>query len=253
MPHTPSITNAALTRQLFAIAAVLLVCSLGWDMAGLDLSTMRSLGNADGFPLRHDWWLESILHDSVAKIARIPFIVLLINIWRPLPVLGLLAELPRRDRAALAINVLISALSVSLIKQASLTSCPWSLGEFGGTAEYVSHWAWGMPDGGGGRCFPGGHSTTAFCFAGIAIPFMADPSAARRRLGRWLLAGLLAGGVMLGGVQIVRGAHYPSHIFWAASLSWLVTCVVWSAWREWDRRATSRASAPVPAQRDRQQ
>jgi len=97
-----------------------------------------------------------------------------------------------------------------LLKLGSLTSCPWSLAEFGGTATYVSHWAFGQADGGPGRCFPAGHATAAFCFLpGWFILRRAAPVAARR----WLIATLFAGAVLTM-VQVVRGAHYVSHSLW---------------------------------------
>ena len=63
-------------------------------------------------------------------------------------------------------------LVVSLIKRASLTSCPWDLAEFGGPAQYVSHWVLGLADGGGAHCFPGGHASAALAFVGVALPWL---------------------------------------------------------------------------------
>jgi membrane-associated PAP2 superfamily phosphatase len=103
-----------------------------------------------------------------------------------------------------------------LLKQLSLTSCPWSLAEFGGSARHVSHWAWGVADGGEGRCFPAGHATAAFCFLpGYFALRAAAPVAARR----WLLA-VLGAGAVLGVVQVMRGAHFASHSLWTGWFCW---------------------------------
>ena len=56
----------------------------------------------------------------------------------------------------MALSALLGLAVVSVIKILSNTSCPWDLAEFGGVARYASHWALGVIDGGGGRCFPGG-------------------------------------------------------------------------------------------------
>jgi len=105
---------------------------------------------------------------------------------------------------------------VSSLKSLSATSCPWDLAEFGGVARYASHWALGMVDGGGGRCFPAGHASAGFAFVGGYFALRRrQPRAARL----WLAASLAAG-LVLGGAQQVRGAHFMSHTLWTGWLCW---------------------------------
>lgn len=40
-----------------------------------------------------------------------------------------------------------------------------------------------------------------------------------------MLIGVLAVGVVLGGVQTVRGAHYPSHTLWTGLMCWGIALV----------------------------
>ncbi len=75
--------------------------------------------------------------------------------------------------AGLVLTLLWDAMGLALVlistgKHDSLTNCPWKLQLFGGVAEYRSHWAWGAPDGGSGKCFPGGHASAALAF--LAVP-----------------------------------------------------------------------------------
>lgn len=107
-------------------------------------------------------------------------------------------------------------MAITVLKRLNHTSCPWDLAEFGGVARHVSHWLWGVRDGGAGHCFPAGHASTAFAYlAGWFVLRRSAPRAA----GRWLLGALLAG-MVLGLAQQMRGAHYMSHTLWTAWICW---------------------------------
>lgn len=122
------------------------------------------------------------------------------------------------ERLQMAISALLALAAVSVGKNLSTTSCPWDLAEFGGVARYASHWALGVVDGGGGRCFPAGHASAGFAFVGgyFALRHKA-PAAAR-----WWLAAAVLAGLVLGGAQQVRGAHFMSHTLWTGWLCWTV-------------------------------
>jgi membrane-associated PAP2 superfamily phosphatase len=162
--------------------------------------------------------------------------MLVLNVWRPLPFARGLA---RRERVVWLLATVFAALVVGLVKQRSLTSCPWSLEQFGGAARYVSHWRWGVADGGEGHCFPSGHASAAFSLltGGYALG-AAHPKAARA----WTAAVLLAG-LAFGAAQWVRGAHYVSHALWAGWLCWAAAALSYGA----HRAHSSRRAAPLRA------
>lgn len=82
----------------------------------------------------------------------------------------------------------------------------------------MSHWQWGLADGGPGHCFPAGHAVAAYAFLGMYFLWRGhDVSRARA----WLLA-VLAVGALFGFGQLVRGAHYPSHTLWSAWICWVI-------------------------------
>lgn len=202
----------AFSRLLFVTAAALLLV-LAWDASRLDLPMARLAGNAQGFAWRDDAALVLWLHEVPRFLSWICLVVLAVAIRWPL---GPLRDLRRRDRVQLALTVLASVLAVSLLKTSSRTSCPWDLSEFGGTARYVSHWAWGMRDGGPGRCFPAGHASAALAYVGGWFVL-------RRSMPRaaavWLVVAMLLG-LLLGLAQQWRGAHYMSHTLWTAWVCW---------------------------------
>ncbi len=213
-----------------------------WDLSGLDLAFMQQFGTPQGFALQHSWVLERVLHEGVRQAATGFF--LLIALWTLWPTrwnqprLVALA-LPRRERLAVLLSVTLSLAAVNLIKNSSQTSCPWDLQAFGGTAVYVSHWTWGLTDGGTGRCFPGGHASSAFAFLALSLPWLLPPAGTprRRTVGLRWLAGVLVAGALAGAVQTARGAHYPSHTLWTMVICGGVSLVLWRLMRP--RRATA--------------
>jgi membrane-associated PAP2 superfamily phosphatase len=210
------------------VGAGLLVVVL-WDVAGLDLPLARLYGSPQGFVWRDHWLTGGVLYGGTRMMAWAVFGVLVLGVWWPL---RFVKGLSRRERVWWLGTTLLCAALIPLLKQASSTSCPWSLAEFGGgLARHVSHWALGVDDGGTGRCFPSGHASTAFAFlAGWYALRARAPVAARA----WLIV-TVAAGLGLGWVQMMRGAHYLSHALWTGWVCWSVAALSFhatnAAWR----------------------
>ena len=220
---TPDQTRPVLHRLLW-MSAFALVLALLWDASGWDTAVMHLIAGPEGFTLKSNWWLQTVLHDTAKKLSVVVYLFLWVMVLRPM---GPFRESTRRQRLAVLLGITLSLLAVSLIKQTSLTSCPWSLQDFGGTARYVSHWSLGQSDGGGGQCFPGGHASAAFAFWSVCLPGLMSQQAHRQRRGRWLFAVVLASGALFGLAQTLRGAHYPSHTLWTALICWGVGLVTY--------------------------
>lgn len=226
--------------RLFLWTACSFLLLGAWDFSGLDLGIAHWFGSATGFALTNHWLWRGALHDDILFLPWLVELALLAAIIKPF---GTLKQLSRARRAQLALTTLLALLVVSNIKLHSRSSCPWDLQEFGGVARYVSHWAWGIGDGGSGGCFPAGHASAGFAFLGGFFAFRHGlPQTARR----WLAGALLAGFV-LGFAQQVRGAHYMSHTLWTAWFCWAVAAMVDMAVSQLIARKASFASAQVPA------
>lgn len=214
---------------------------LAWDALGGDPAVARLFGNAHGFALREHWLWARVLHEGMRPLGWLAVGWLALGLAWPW---GVLRRLDRAARWQLLLGTLVSLVVIQLFKHASMTSCPWDLRQFGGTAEYVSHWAWRLADGGPGHCFPAGHASAGFAFfSGYFVLRPVSPRLARR----WLLA-TLAAGLLLGLAQQVRGAHFMSHTAWTAWLCWTTAWLLDGAVRLWLRglqalRAASRAAA----------
>lgn len=208
----------------WAISGGLLALALLWDLSGWDLQVMQWFGSEQGFALRNNWWLSTVMHTRAQQLADVTYVFLLAMVFWPL---GPFKSVSRRQRVAALVAITASVLAVSILKRISLTSCPWDLSLFGGTASYISHWHLGVRDGGHGHCFPSGHASSALSFLALSFPALFSPDPARQGQGRALL--LLVGvlGLVFGLTQTVRGAHYPSHTLWTAWVCWTVGWLVY--------------------------
>lgn len=148
-------------RRDLLITAALFIALLAWDASGLDPMLTRGFGDAQGFSWRDHWFTRGVLHEGGRWLAWLVLGALVVNVPRPL-----MAGPTRAERLRMLLLTLACVVVVALLKQGNATSCPWDLAEFGGTASWVSHRQFGLPDGGPGRCFPSGHATAAFAFFG---------------------------------------------------------------------------------------
>jgi len=212
--------RTSLSRPLVVWTCLALAVILLWDASGLDVRAAQWFGGApDGFRWRENRFLVVVMHESAKNLSWVLVIALLAFIWWPV---GFLRALSRGERVQLALTVIASVAVISLLKNTSRTSCPWDLDAFGGVAHHVSHWAWGVRDGGPGRCFPAGHASAAFAYAGGYLVL-------RRRVptvARWWLIGSVVLGFVLGFTQQMRGAHYMSHTLWTGWVCWVVGIVI---------------------------
>lgn len=199
------------------ITLLLLALVVMWDLSGWDLRVMPWFGSAQGFALKENWWLSTVMHTRAQQLSVLAYVFLLVMVFWPL---GPFRAASRRQRAASLLAITASLVAVSILKRISLTSCPWDLSLFGGPASYVSHWSLGVSDGGGGRCFPSGHASSALAFMAVSFPALFSHDATRHRHGRALLLLVVLLGLVFGMTQTVRGAHYPSHTLWTAWICW---------------------------------
>ncbi|MBP7329955.1 MAG: phosphatase PAP2 family protein [Alicycliphilus sp.] len=200
-------------RRLWALTLLFFVLLVLWDATGFDLPLARWSGSPQGFALRQQPLFVLLSHELPRMAGAALLLALLVGVFKPW---GFLCRLAPGERWQLWLSIAGGALAITVLKRLNHTSCPWDLAEFGGVARHVSHWLWGVRDGGAGHCFPAGHASTAFAY--LAGWFVMRRSAPRVA-GRWLLAALLAG-MLLGLAQQMRGAHYMSHTLWTAWICW---------------------------------
>ncbi len=204
-------------RQDALVTLGALALLLLWDASGADLWLQRLHGNATGFPWREHWLTARVAHDGGRWLAGFVLAAMVLNLWRPW------SEGVGRGRRWAWLGVTVACMSLMpVLKKASLTSCPWDLAEFGGAARHVSHWAFGVADGGAGHCFPSGHATSAAAFFGGWFVLREH----QPKLARAWLAAVCALTLFYGWAQLARGAHFASHTLWSAWLCWTLGWLV---------------------------
>ena len=228
LPSPPPQPLVSSQRHILLWTAASLLCILAWDGSGLDLAMARWFGDSQGFALRSNWFMVHVAHEGARTLAWLIALVLTICIWWPM---GFMRQVAYPRRIQLMVSMLVALAVMAVMKRTSATSCPWDLQLFGGVAEYVSHWRWGVHDGGSGHCFPAGHAAAGFAFLGGYFALWRDAP----RAARWWLAVVLVVGTALGIGQQMRGAHYMSHTLWTAWLCWTAGLVLDFVAQRWGR------------------
>lgn len=171
------------------------------------------------FPLRDYWLLESVLHDAARTISACGALALL-----GLTLTGWISRRPtflhvrRHELLFASLACLIAAATVGALKHFSGHACPWDLAMFGGSATY--HSSLGAPVAAEAvrGCLPAAHPLTGYAWLGLGFAIYPGARRAARRV--WYSAFAL--GSLFGAVQILRGAHFLSHVLWSAWVVWAV-------------------------------
>lgn len=110
----------------------------------------------------------------------------------------------------------LSALLISILKSTSIHSCPWDLSMYGGHAPWLplfGNWGANIQP---GHCWPGGHASGGFALIAGYFSF-------REFRPKWARIFLVTGfilGLIMGFVQVMRGAHFISHNLWTLWFIW---------------------------------
>lgn len=170
------------------------------------------------FPLRdHAFWAV-IMHTGLKYLSVAAWFVLLVH-WVTLR--GHRSRQPLRRALGFTLLVaLLAALAVSSLRALSAHSCPWELSLFGGTADYFRFFDAVPLSPGSGRCAPSGHVVSGFVWLTGYIALRGVD----RTVARFALAFSLLLGILTGLTQLVRGAHFLSHVLLTA---WVCFAVAW--------------------------
>jgi membrane-associated PAP2 superfamily phosphatase len=220
----PTLSRSLVERPVWhalRVSGVALLALMAWEVAGADRWVSAWFADpVQGFAWRAHPWLVKVFHEGGRMLAGLVFAGLLVDAF-----LRRGAELPSRAKRVATLALIVACMAlVSLFKRGSLSSCPWDVLDFGGTVAYVPHWPWLPADGGPGHCFPSGHASAAFAF--FPLYFLWRPYAPRAARG--VLATVVCFGLVFGVTQVVRGAHYVSHVAWTAWICWTISALALS-------------------------
>lgn len=215
-------------------AVLLLVAVARYTPLDYALSTLFYDPGTSSFPLRHSPFWTAVMHSGLKYLS--------IALWLGLLLWWLLQarrsrHAPLREAAGFTLLIApLSALAVSVLRSLSDHSCPWELAVYGGGADYFRFFDAVPAAPGSGRCAPSGHASAGFMwFAGYVAARRVGPRAARLALALALCLGTLTGLT-----QIVRGAHFVSHVLLTA---WVCYAVAWAG--DLGRRSFSQWQRPI--------
>jgi membrane-associated PAP2 superfamily phosphatase len=176
------------------------------------------------FPLVNHWLLKTVLHDAArtaSAVAAVGLLALALASYvlrQPAPL-----HAHRRELLFAAVTALASAGVVAVLKHSSTHACPSDLALFGGTAAY--HPLLGAPATVVRGCSPAAHPLTGYAWLGVG--FALYPTARRAAMLWWRWTITL--GTLFGLVQVIRGAHFLSHVLWSVWVVWAVDLTLLAA------------------------
>ncbi|WP_162125741.1 phosphatase PAP2 family protein [Pseudoxanthomonas wuyuanensis] len=218
------------SRPAHGSLRLLLLPMLGFALAWVVLVPMRGdqwwadrllAWEGGQWKLGHSLLLETVIHRGGKRLSVLTWLAAVgITVWmwqRP--------DLRhwRRPAVALLLSVLLSTLTVSMLKSITHMDCPWDLLGYGGQRPFIDLFAARPAELPAAACFPAGHASAGYAW--VALYFFAG--AVRPQ---WRGAGLwtgLAAGLVFGLAQQLRGAHFLSHDLASLMVCWLVALAVY--------------------------
>lgn len=132
----------------------------------------------------------------------------------------------RKSLSWVFVGMAVATTAVSILKHYSQHGCPWDLAMYGGDLPLFELFA--TPPAGveSGRCFPAGHPSGGFALMAFYFAFMhSKPRLATNMLWLGLVTGLL-----MGMAQVMRGAHFLSHVLWSGWVVWMILLILYWIW-----------------------
>jgi membrane-associated PAP2 superfamily phosphatase len=219
-----------------AITAIALCALLGDGRIDLAISRWFFDETRHAFPLTNQWFLKVVLHDAARTVGAVAALALL-----GLAVTSWLTKQPKHlhaQRQALLFTAsacFAGAAAVEILKHFSVHACPWDLAPFGGTLTYRPLFGAAVASQAIHGCSPAAHPLVGYAWLGVG--FALTPSARSTAWRTWTIAFVL--GTCCGIVQIMRGAHFLSHVLWSAWTVWAVNVALLALWGYAPRRLLS--------------
>jgi membrane-associated PAP2 superfamily phosphatase len=227
-----------------ALTALMLAAVIGIAMTtDVDVRISDAIFAAGGgaWPLPHAGWTRALGYEG-PKYALIAFaLVLIAGLVRPSLLTSI--HLERREAVFLLVCLALVPAAIGALRAESGIACASQLVRYGGDVpDWLGHFTVSklLADSDLHGCFPSGHASGGFAL--LALGMLDRKPAARR--GLWLFA--LLYGSWMGAYQLLRGAHFLSHVLASALIAQLVVSVL--ATFTLDTRATAptgQASIPL--------
>jgi membrane-associated PAP2 superfamily phosphatase len=208
-------------KQLVLLLVSALVLGLVFPMTGLDQYLIAPYFDADNqqFSLKHDWFLESVLHTGLKYGLIVVAFSTLVAAF--IGSINVSLKVHHQRLLWVFMLMLISTTLISLLKHSSMHACPNDLIQYGGNLPYLQLFD-ALPVGAeAGKCFPGGHASGGFALMAFYFAFRD----VKPQFAKSLLLLSLSLGFVMGWAQMMRGEHFLSHNLWSAWVVWAI-CLI---------------------------
>lgn len=227
MENSNATTKKTKTRKIDGTLYPAIFLLLGifglFEFSGIDLALQDQF-----YDFSHHAWLVDansywphLCFYKAAKILLITFALLLIaSLFTPkiLPS-GMRHRVRKVDVLIVIATLAIAPSLIAWSKARTNVFCPYELQRYGGSVVYVKvceEFAPAQKPHGLGHGFPAGHASGGFALLSLA-------GLAKQRRGRWIGAAIgLTCGTLMGGYQMLKGAHFLSHTLITAIFCWIV-------------------------------
>ena len=239
---TMAADSSWLDKTLWPAVAVLGAVLVYFQISNADIALQDHLydfENSQWLVDRNAWWPTFLFH-KLPKWLIIAFAVsLLVRLfvvprWKT-P--AWLRPVPAREAWVVLLCMGLTPAIVAIGKKYTNVFCPWDIERYGGSQPYVKTWSPydpAHPPNGCGQCWPAGHAS-----GGYALVALATLATTRRGRVFGTLGGVVMGNIM-GGYQMLKGAHYTSDTLVTMLLAWIIHLVL--------RRCLLRQIHGIPGQ-----
>lgn len=208
------------------LAAVSIIWLANYTNADIRLADHAFDFQQHTFPLKHDFVMETVMHQYAKILLTTLWLLILILSFTPLGKLsGYFSTSTRYTLRWITTLAVLNAMVVSALKHQMPHACPWDIVRYGGDSPWVPALT-AHPAMQAGHCFPAGHATSGLWLSAFCLLWL--PQSPRKAL--LVSIGGFSIGLLLGWAQQMRGAHFLSHTLtstWLMS-SWLLIALTFS-------------------------
>jgi len=210
-----------LPAVIFAVLMMFVYTQTSWD---IDLSNLFYNAQAHTFPLRRNAFLSQFMHTGL-KWLVVGIALTSLALWGMSNRFSKL-QLIRKPLLWAFIAMVVSTSIVAVIKHKSMHGCPWDLLPYGGELPLFGLFETPPIGVEAGSCFPAGHPSAGYALMAF---YFAYRSIKPRFAATMLWSGIIMG-LIMGWAQVMRGAHFLSHILWSGWVVWLVLLMLYWVW-----------------------
>lgn len=176
------------------------------------------------FPLEHQAFLSQWMHRGLKWLMVLIALSCLVLSAVSFKFIPLKAH--RKSLFWVFVGMVTASTIVATLKHYNQHGCPWDIDLYGGNLPLFELFVTPPIGIEAGRCFPAGHPSGGFALIAFYFAFMAS----HPRFAKAMLVAGFVMGLMMGFSQMMRGAHFLSHVLWSGWVVWMTLVILFWLW-----------------------